>query len=40
MVAAVLKSRDYGYLTYDVPFKEYDYNDYFDFEKWESKKIY
>ena len=35
----ILKARDYGYLTYDVPFREFDYNQYFDFDKWQTRKM-
>ncbi|EDW90496.1 28S ribosomal protein S18b, mitochondrial [Drosophila yakuba] len=33
LMVAVQQARDSGYLTYDVPFREYDYNEYYGKEQ-------
>lgn len=37
LLISVERARDFGYLTFDVPFREYDYSEYYN-EKNESKK--
>lgn len=37
LLVAVRKAMDHGYLTYDVPFRQYNYEDYYDLKTGQSK---